>query len=63
MLKYTGGGILVGVPARDLSDEEVRRHGRARLIATGFYVEPEKGKPRPAENKQAAGPQESKGEV
>lgn len=39
-LKYVGGGFLPGVPARDLSAEEVELHGGAKaLIASGLYVE------------------------
>jgi hypothetical protein len=61
MLIYAGGGVLVGVPARNLTDEEVKEYGRERLIESGLYKEPEK--PKPAENKMAAGPQENKSEV
>ncbi len=38
MLRYAGGGFLPGVPARDLTDEEVRAHGESFLIASGFYL-------------------------
>ncbi len=42
MLIYTGGmfgGSMAGIPARDLSDEEVQRHGgEAMLLATGLYT-------------------------
>lgn len=63
-LIYNGGGYLIGIPARDLSDEEARQFGRKYLLESGLYSEPVKAKPRPAENKLAAGPQESKeGEV
>ena len=61
-LRYVGGGFFAGVPARDLTAEEADKFGRAMLLRSGLYVviEPEKGKPAPAENKIAAGPQESK---
>lgn len=65
MLKYQGGGFFHGVPARDLSDEEVEALGgdvKAALLRSGLYVE-DKGKPQPAENKQGAGPSENKGGV
>lgn len=65
-LIYVGQGqYYVGVPARDLTEEEVERFGRAWLLAIGLYREPDeaKEKPKPAENKRAAGPQENKGEV
>lgn len=60
-LKYIGGGFFQGVPARDLTDEEAQRYGRAQLLRSGLYVEADK--PKAAENKQAAGPQENKSEV
>ena len=57
-LIYTGGGFIQGVPARDLSEEEVEAYGRAILLASGLYKEP--GKPKPAENKIEPGPKENK---
>lgn len=39
MLKYIGKSFIVGVPARDLTEEEAKHFGRARLIGTGLYVE------------------------
>ncbi len=39
MLKYIGDGWLDGVPARDLSDEEVKQFGKKRLIESGLYIE------------------------
>lgn len=62
-LIYVGGGFFAGVPARDLTAEEADRYGRAQLLRSGLYVEAEKEKPRPAENKAAAGPKENKDEV
>ena len=45
MLKYKGNGALVGVPARDLTDEEVEAYGGERvLLASGLY---EKVRPQP----------------
>ena len=39
-LVYQGGGFLVGVPARDLTLEEAKRHrGKAFLVRTGLYKE------------------------
>jgi len=53
MMRYTGGGCggsLPGVPARDLSDEEVKQHGGAKVLqATGLY-EPARGRKVPREN-------------
>lgn len=41
VLVYTGGGhggMLPGVPARDLTDEETEAYGGARyLVGTGLY--------------------------
>lgn len=38
-LKYIGGGFLPGVPARDLTAEEVADYGGAQmLIASGLYA-------------------------
>ena len=39
MLKYVGNGWIHGVPARDLSDEEVKRYGKKRLLDSGLYIE------------------------
>ena len=39
MLKYNGDGFVAGVPARDLTDEEVEGLGGVeRLLASGLYV-------------------------
>lgn len=40
-LKYVGPGYLVGVPARDLSAEEIEARGLSAkdLIGSGLYVE------------------------
>jgi len=39
MLKYIGqGNFLAGIPARDLSDAEVKEYGgEIKLISTGLY--------------------------
>ena len=68
-LRYVGGGFFAGVPARDLTAEEADRFGREMLLRSLLYIEIDvadasgKDKPRPAENKLAAGPQENKDEV
>lgn len=39
-LVYVGDGSFVaGVPARDLSADEVQTHGKAFLLSTGLYQE------------------------
>lgn len=60
-LIYVGGGYFHGVPARDLTEDEAKQFGRAQLLRSGLYIEA--AKPKAAENKIAAGPQENKGEV
>jgi hypothetical protein len=58
MLIYTGPGYVVGVPARNLTDEEVERYGKDYLLTLGIYKEP--AKPKAAENKVEHGPAENK---
>ena len=58
-VKYNkkSGHFLPGVPARDLSTNEVTLYGgETRLINTGLYE-----KPRPKSNKARHGPSENKG--
>jgi len=39
-MKYIiGSGSLPGIPARDLTDEEVLKFGRVFLLKTGLYQE------------------------
>jgi len=38
-MKYIGGGFLQGVPARDLTEEEVKQYGKSRLLQSGLYIE------------------------
>ena len=42
MLKYIGNGWIHGIPARDLSDEEVQKYGKKQLIESGLYIEANK---------------------
>jgi len=42
ILKYIGNGFIDGVPARDLTAEEVKKYGKDRLLKSGLYVEVEK---------------------
>ena len=58
MLKWIGREKgqdgLPGIPARDLSAEEVERYGgAAALLATGLYAEPEKPKRQPKQETEA----------
>lgn len=46
MLKYKGGGFIAGVPARNLTDEEVKTYGKKRLLDSGLYEETRERKPR-----------------
>ena len=43
-MKYIGNGFIVGVPARDLTDEEVMQYGRRRLLDSGLYTEVKKSR-------------------
>ncbi len=36
-LKYTGTGILIGVPSRNLTQAEAEQHGIVSLISSGAY--------------------------
>lgn len=39
-LRYVGAGFLPGVPARDLTEDEVKAHGGLReLKASGLYAD------------------------
>ena len=58
MLIYVGKSYLHGVPARNLTDEEVEQYGKSWLLSTGLYKE--QSKPKAAENKAASGAQENK---
>ena len=43
MLIYKGNGeFIAGVPARDLSDEEVKKYDEKKLIQSGLYEKPKK---------------------
>ena len=45
VLIYIGKGFLPGIPARDLSEEDVKQYGGKKLLLdTGLYAEPEKPK-------------------
>ena len=49
MLKYIGGGFLANVPARDLSDDELKKYDKGELLKSGLYVEEKKKKEKPVE--------------
>jgi hypothetical protein len=52
MLKYIGKGFLTGIPARDLSEHEIKMYGGERfLLATGMWVRPKPKKKKVAEKK------------
>lgn len=36
-MKYLGGAAIIGVPARDLTAEEVKQYGEKLLLASGLY--------------------------
>lgn len=37
MWKYLGGAFLPGIPARDLTDEEVKEYGLAKIKKSNLY--------------------------
>jgi len=45
-MRWKGSGFFVGVPARDLTIEEVERYGRDFLLMLGLYEEVEQPKPK-----------------
>jgi hypothetical protein len=45
MLRYLGGGFIRGVPARNLTDDEAKKYGKARLLKSGLYKEVKEKKP------------------
>jgi hypothetical protein len=47
-MKWLGNGFYLGVPARDLSAQEVERFGRDFLLALGLYKEINPPKPKRA---------------
>ena len=52
-MKYkTGSGFYVGVPARDLTAQEVKKYGHDFLLSLGLYEDAEQPKPKKAEEKQ-----------
>ena len=58
MLKYIGKGFIVGIPARDLTAEEVKKHGGEKvLVDTGLYA-----KPKSPAKKRSAGDSDRKSE-
>ena len=38
-MKYLHNGFVKGIPARDLTDEEVSKFGKKRLLDSGCYAE------------------------
>lgn len=38
-LKWNGKGSLAGIPARDLTEEEVNKFGKTLLLRSGLYEE------------------------
>jgi hypothetical protein len=52
MLKYNGNGFLAGIPARDLTDDEVKQFGEKELLATGLYSKEEEKPVQETEKKE-----------
>ena len=52
-MKYkVGSGFYIGIPARDLSDDEVEHYGREFLLSLGLYEEVEKPQKQVKKDKQ-----------
>jgi hypothetical protein len=45
MLKYNQKGFIPGIPARDLTDEEVKQFGEKYLLSTRLYEKEEQEAP------------------
>lgn len=59
-LRYVGNAFLPNVPARDLTEEEVKEYGGEKfLLESGLYVKASV-KPHPSGNKIATGGEENK---
>jgi hypothetical protein len=43
-MRYLGGGWVHNIPSRDLTEDEVKRYGKERLLASGLYEEVSKPK-------------------
>jgi len=39
MLHYIGSSFIIGIPARDLTDDEAKKYGKSALIKSGLYKE------------------------
>lgn len=51
-LIYLGGAALIGIPARDLTDDEVEKFGGEKfLLKSGLYTQP--AQPKQGKTKQA----------
>ena len=48
MLLYKGTSFIPGVPARNLSDDEVKRFGEKWLLASGLYLKLKVKRPKEA---------------
>jgi len=59
-MHYVGGGFIPGIPARDLTDDEVKRWGKQLLLNSGLYVEKKEANP-PTSNKMETPETENKG--
>ncbi len=62
MLIYIGkGAFVIGIPARDLTTDEVKEYGRQKLLDTGLYQDPDgKQAALPAKNEDKAAASASK---
>jgi hypothetical protein len=61
LLGYIGNDFIPGIPARDLTEEEVEEYGGEEyLVKTGLYKKMDEEKGGRSINKRAASPQQKK---
>lgn len=52
-MKYIGDGSAIqGIPARDLTADEVKLYGEAVLLASGLYEKEKQAYSKPVKNKE-----------
>ena len=61
-MRYIGEGrFRPGIPARDLTEAEVKQFGRKFLLETGLYkISSRKATRKPTDHKALTGPEENK---
>jgi len=39
MIRYIGKGFIIGIPQRDLTDQEAEYYGKRKILKSGIYKE------------------------